>query len=548
MRKQRTLHCAVVVSLVIGANLLAAPVGGSRQQQPQPMFRSGVTAVPIDVRVIDRDGRPVTDLKQEDFTVFEDDVRQPIVHFSGQVLVERPSGPALRARSEVPGFEGTPQTQRIFLIVLGAGALGTRPLGPHTRLVPDPSKSLDGLLHLLRDRLLPQDQVALLAYNRASDFSADHEKLARVLETFRDSEEGGLAALARQSVPAPVSSPADSVFLTPPAGLSSSSQVELGFAEYVEARNRRTSDLENLHYGIKYLRFMEGEKHLIYVTERGMVNSVPASLPEDRVPFADPKRLAAAASDARVALHIIQTGGIAASPRSFLSEVPVLRPYLIFVPGLPYFGTGGSGAVAASGTESGAGGSAPRQPGWDRPAPDPSVAMPSMSAMDLQALADLRTMAQLTGGHASIMDDAGKAVDRIDAQTRADYLLAYYPSNSVWDGRYRSVRVEVNPPGVTVLFRHGYYGERQTIPLDRRVVVADGRLLSAASSTRELRDIRLSVTPAFTKNPTGKGGELLAQMVIDATRLAWTTDDLSRRVAHLDVAVFCGDAREKIVG
>lgn len=36
-------------------------------------------------------------------------------------------------------------------------------------------------------------------------------------------------------------------------------------------------------------------------------------------------------------------------------------------------------------------------------------------------------------------------------------------------------------------------------------------------------------------------------MVIDATSLGWTTDDLSRRVTHLDVGVLCGDAKEKVV-
>lgn len=146
------------------------------------------------------------------------------------------------------------------------------------------------------------------------------------------------------------------------------------------------------------------------------------------------------------------------------------------------------------------------------------------------------------------MTDAAKAVDRIDAATRVDYLLAYYPSNPAWDGRYRSVRVEVKRPGVTVLFRHGYYGEQQAASLSRRAVVADGRLIAAASSTRPFRDIPVSATSTFTKNRTGKGGEMAVQMVIEAARLVWTIDDLARRVANLDVAVFCIDARGKTVG
>lgn len=84
--------------------------------------------------------------------------------------------------------------------------------------------------------------------------------------------------------------------------------------------------------------------------------------------------------------------------------------------------------------------------------------------------------------------------------------------------------------------------------MSRRAVVADGRLASATASTRPFRDIAVSAASTFARNRKGKGGELTVRMAIDAKRLTWTTDDLSRRVARLDVAVVCGDAREKVVG
>jgi VWFA-related protein len=524
----------------------SGPQGVPQQQQapPAPTFRSGVTAVPIDVRVTDREGKPVTDLTQGDFTVFEDDVRQTIVHFSEQVLVARPPGPALRARADVPAFDASPQNQRVFLILLGAGALGSRPLGPGTRIVPDPSNALDGLLHLLRHQLFPQDQVALLAYNRATDFSADHEGLARTLEAFRESEEGFVALLAHHSAATPVSSAADSVFAAARGAILPAAETELGFAEYVNARNRTTGDFENLYYGIKYLRFIAGEKHLIFVTAEGIPRPMPGTWESVRAkPWEDFAQLAIAASNARVALDVIQTGGIPAAPGRFLAPMPIMWPFIL-VPGQAYFGMGGTNAT----TGSTSGGQAPPQPGWDRPPPDPPVPIPGLDAAGVQALSDLRTLASLTGGQASIMGDAAKAVDRIDAETRVVYLLAYYPAKPFPDGRSRSIRVEVNRPGVTVRFRHGYSAELDSGSLSRRTVVADGRLIAAAASTRPLRDVRITASPTFTKNRTGKGGELMVKMVIDAARFVWTTDDLSRRVAHLDVAIYCGDAREKVVG
>jgi VWFA-related protein len=46
--------------------------------QPAPVFRSGVDLVRIDVRVVDRDGRPVADLKLEDLEVVENGRVRPI--------------------------------------------------------------------------------------------------------------------------------------------------------------------------------------------------------------------------------------------------------------------------------------------------------------------------------------------------------------------------------------------------------------------------------------------------------------------------------------
>lgn len=55
-------------------------------QQPTGSFRSRITMVPLDVRVLDRDGKPITDLRQEDFTVLEDGIPQAIRHFAIQSL------------------------------------------------------------------------------------------------------------------------------------------------------------------------------------------------------------------------------------------------------------------------------------------------------------------------------------------------------------------------------------------------------------------------------------------------------------------------------
>jgi len=166
---------ALAVALVCVAALAAQQASPpAAQQQSQPTFRTGVIIVPVDVRVLDRDGKPVTDLGQADFTVLEDGVAQEIRHFSARGLVPMPvpaeSKPAVRTRSSSPIQE---QSARIFLIVLGRGRLQY------------PSKGVDALIHFVRNRLLPQDQVAVLAFNRSTDFTTDRARVLDVLERYK---------------------------------------------------------------------------------------------------------------------------------------------------------------------------------------------------------------------------------------------------------------------------------------------------------------------------------------------------------------------------
>src|SRR5688572_1357819 len=114
---RRTLWMSIVVAL---AWLAPAPLA----QQVPGTIRSGITIVPVDVRVVDRDGRAVTDLKESDFTILEDGVPQTIRQFAMQALTPEPPIPGAKPplRSS-PGADAGPRRHRTFLIVLGRGRL-----------------------------------------------------------------------------------------------------------------------------------------------------------------------------------------------------------------------------------------------------------------------------------------------------------------------------------------------------------------------------------------------------------------------------------------
>ena len=541
MIARHVLVCSIGLAIAV-TSLVASPRQEPRRDPQAPTFRSGVTAVPIDVRVIDKNGKPITDLRQEDFAVLEDDVPQAIAHFAAATLVAKAPRAGLRARPETPAFATAavtaPQDYRVFLIVLGPRGLGDTKRHPET---------LDGLLDFVRHKLLPQDQVALLAGTRASDFTPDHEKVAGLLEAFR----GVGTPTPRPQI---IAGGTGSIGGSPTSpGSAPSIETELGFADYVKARGGEPLDeLESLLYGISYLRFMEGEKHLVYVTDRGFDLPVWES-GRDRTPgneiwnfkeienWNHMRQLTRAANDARVALNNIVTGERVIDLR-ISRDMPVAQ-----VSGERQAVTDPESRVPALVVS--AGGQPTRIAGDSIGLFDPLPSRLFFRGLSPLATAaggfvdyDLKQTAERTGGQSSMYGDAGTALGRIDNATRSHYLLAYYPSNGNWDGRVRTLTVKVNRPDATVLFRHGYSASPEIEAFDRRRVVADSRIEAAGQQSSEIRDIDVKAIPSFMMSATGHGGEVVVPISIAPSQLAWGAADDGRHTAHLAVAVYCGNS------
>ena len=197
--------------------------------------------------------------------------------------------------------------------------------------------------------------------------------------------------------------------------------------------------------------------------------------------------LARAANDARVAIDIIQTGGLEA----------------------PTDGTG-----------------------WG--------SLGSWSPMQ-----SIVNIAFLSGGDSSRFVSARNALDRIDRTTLTDYLIGYYPSDSSFDGRYRKLEVRVNRRGATALFRHGYDATNEPV-VDLRAMRTLRRVSAALAFAEDVEDINLRLDAA-SGNSAGSNRELVVNLVIGTSGLAWVAQD-ARHVVTLDIAVFCADSRERIIG
>jgi len=80
---------------------------------------------------------------------------------------------------------------------------------------------------------------------------------------------------------------------------------------------------------------------------------------------------------------------------------------------------------------------------------------------------DSRTgLARLAGDTGGFLveqsNDLSAAFRRIDEDTQFHYLLTYSPVNTVFDGRFRAIRVKVRRPGTQVFARKGYRALRRT--------------------------------------------------------------------------------------
>ncbi len=491
------------------------------QQQVPGTIRSGIAVVPVDVRVLDRHGKPITDLKQEDFTVVEDGVVQSIVQFASHALtpMDPPAdGTPVRRRTTAAEAPSGPLNHRTFLIVLGRGRL------------QHPAKGLDAMMQFVRERLLPQDQVAVLAYNRATDFTTNHEAVAVMLERFKRGHESiesklfhaqsGLTGLYGDKAFAPkIQAQIDDIFSTPgapefrtvpPGRVTDSGRIQddsrrkadallsgdltnsgapgedgMSLDDFIGTNSQTTTDLENLYTGIEYLRYLEGEKRLLFVTERGLF------LPRQE----DDMSLAAIANDARVVLDTIRTGGV-----------------------------GGGGMVSRN-----------------NPAP-----LPGPNWAERFAAQSLRTLSEITGGHSSLYAYADTAAQKIDESSRFTYLLGYSSTNTNMNGRYRRIAVKVNRPGATLHYRQGYYGRPQLVPFDRREFLTYSRVLAAAMYPNQIYDIKLGLKAKLVKGATDYS-DLVAEIKIDLKRVTFTEKE-GRLTSQLDLSLYTTNADGRGVG
>lgn len=155
---------AVAALLVLLSSGVAAQNPPAQGQQPTTTFKSSVDLVPVDVNVIDKDGRPVADLAAGDFTLTVDG-RPRKVASANFIAVSRIEQPALPAPTNYSS-NATAAGGRLILLLIDQGNIGA---GRGKNAVDAAVKFVG--------RLSPSDRVGLATIPGAGpqiDFTSNH--------------------------------------------------------------------------------------------------------------------------------------------------------------------------------------------------------------------------------------------------------------------------------------------------------------------------------------------------------------------------------------
>src|SRR5215470_19022764 len=202
----RVSYRAIAI-ILIPALLLSALPAQTPSQQPQRTspqqgaFRIKVESELVLVNVVARDkqGRPVQDLKAEDFTLLEDGKAQHITTFDSENLDTTPinsAGPSQQTVSDQSSAPSKPlltskdveqelNNKRVIVLFFDL-----------TSLQPDElQRSVDAAKKYVQNKMTAADMIAIVSLASSlrldADFTGDRARLVRVLNRFTHSEGQG---------------------------------------------------------------------------------------------------------------------------------------------------------------------------------------------------------------------------------------------------------------------------------------------------------------------------------------------------------------------
>jgi len=426
------------------------PQGAGSQDvdNSRPALKVLSQMVQVDVVAKDHNGQPVKNLRQSDFSVYDNGKKQEIAFFSLETdktknLPAAPVAPDIYSNL-IEKKNGVPGNLTIIMLDF----LNTK--------FTDMVLAKSAVMKML-DQIRPEDRVAVYALTSMSgsiyvlhDFTSDVTALKHTIQGFTQTDSGNLAALSSVAAVA-----GNTGGYKDPDAAGFLQEAMKSMADF-SSLDRVLTTTDDFKIIADHMVRIPGRKNLVWVS-----GSFPFSINENydaeagagASKFAGPGAIHPSGGSAEgLAVYTAEEyeDFIIAAERELANANIAVYPvdaHGLVAPGGDYAVDAGS--ITGSSTEI-----MPISGG------DPSTTPGSMLSTNFDSMSHI---AQQTGGKmfASTNDLAG-AVHSAMEDGRVSYMIAYYPTPIDARGKYHTIHLKLNRPGVTIRYRNGYYAQPLT--------------------------------------------------------------------------------------
>jgi VWFA-related protein len=448
-----------------GAILAQAPAAEPQQpnelrQKQNFIIRSQRNEVLVDVRVWDKSGNPVVDLKQSDFHVFEDGTTQQINSFSLEDVARLAQATGDSGPPPVINFAKLPTTAEPAKIIADH-RLTVLFFDMTSMQVDDLGRALAAAQHFVEKQMTPADLVAITTYTSdlrvVQDFTNDRDVLEAALKKIRVGEPSSLAEAGTEGEAGSTDASGNEVVTQDVSAAFTPDESEFNIFNTDE----KLAALQSL---AQSLRDVPGRKSVI-----GFSSGIERTGQENDAQL---RATTDAANRANVSFYTVDARGLVALPPG--GDASSASPA-----GTPIY----TGSAIASQFSSLHGG---RE--------------------------TLATLATDTGGRTFYdLNDYGPAFQEVQKENSSYYLLGYTPTNTKSDGRFRRIKVTVDRPDVKVEARPGYYAPkdfRQYTREDKEV-----QLQQAMSLDTPFVELPMAIEASYFRQPDQKYYVVLAAKI-----------------------------------
>lgn len=418
-----------VWSSIFAASLLAATPLLSQRKNTGPLLRTTTRIVNVSIVATDASGRPVKDLRNNDFTILDGGRPQQITFFSAidNSIPVHAFVPGPNTYTNNPEPNGAPPSVTILLFDTLNSKWTSQGYG------------LNRVRDFLR-QIHPQDRIGIFVLG--DDLIPVHrfsDDASAVIAALRRYDQRHSPSLKRAS--AQHETDADKVLDNFLSGKDNRYRFELdgkangpgyGLDKAAFSSQMTTASLEAV---VRELASVPGRKTLIWVTDNvslmgyflrdnldPILKSWGAAVGQDRPAIPTWQN----ATDVDQMVRLMNDGGIAV--------------YTVDARGLETERLGFRSNASAI------------------PISSPTDPVTDLLARTPRPNGDLIALAQRTGGRAFFnRNDLETGIRRALDDSQYTYSIAYIPDHNKWNGEWRKIQVKVDRPGVTILARNGYF-------------------------------------------------------------------------------------------